>query len=310
MRFFRRSSVKIGLAFGGGGARGLAHIGVLKVLEREGIPIHCIAGTSAGSIVGAMYAQAKSARDVEERVRNFINSGRFRETARRFSGTQRKDMSSQGWLDRALTFVKRQYIVTRAFSQLGLIDRSSLDFAIRSLIDDEDIRDAGMPLAVVATDLWRGEDVVMTRGPIRKAVSASAGIPGTFPPLELDGRCLVDGCVINMVPVHETRDLGADRVIAVDVTRELVRPPAFKNGLEVMFRADEITNYRLNEFHLKAADVILRPKMGDTHWADFGRLDELIRLGEEAAEEKLRDIRRLLHPARKPWFHFFQRKAD
>ena len=310
MGLFRQSSIKIGLALGGGGARGLAHIGVLKVLEREKIPIHCIAGTSAGSLIGAMYAQQQSAWAVEERVRNFFASDRFREMARRFSANQKKDMSSQGWLDRALTFVKRQYIVTRAFRQLGLIDRSSLDFAIRALIDEEDIRDTTIPLAVVATDLWKGEDVVMTRGSIRKAVSASAGIPGTFSPLELEGRCLVDGCVINMVPVHETRDLGADRVIAVDVTRELIRPPAFQNGLEVMFRADEITNYRLNEFHLKTADVIVRPKMGDTHWADFRRLDDLIRLGEEAAEEKLGDIRRLLIPAGRRWFRFFRRKEN
>jgi NTE family protein len=306
---FRRPSGKIGLALGGGGARGLAHIGILRVLEREKIPIHCIAGTSAGSLIGAMYAQLHSARDVEERIRNFFASDRFREMARRFSATQKKDMSNQGWLDRALTFVKRQYIVTRAFRQLGLIDRSYLDFAIRSLIEEQDIRDTSIPLAVVATDLWKGEDMVMTRGSIRKAVSASAGIPGTFPPLEMDGRCLVDGCVINMVPVHETRDLGADKVIAVDVTRELIRPPAFQNGLEVMFRADEITNYRLNEFHLETADVIVRPKMGDTHWADFGRLDELIRLGEEAAEEKLGDIRRLMSPARRRWFRFLRRSG-
>jgi len=302
--------MKVGLALGGGGARGLAHIGVLRVLEREKIPVHCIAGTSAGSILGAMYAQLQSAADVEERIRNFFGSDRFREMTRRFSATQKKDMSRQGWLDRTLTFVKRQYIVTRAFRQLGLIDRSILEFAVRALIDDEDIRDVKIPLAVVATDLWKGEDVVMTRGSLRKAVSASAGIPGTFPPLEMDGRCLVDGCVINMVPVHETRDLGADRVIAVDVTRELVRPPAFQNGLEVMFRADEITNYRLNEFHLMTADVVVRPKMGETHWADFGRLDELIRLGEEAAEEKLADIRGILRSAGRRWFHFFRGKGN
>jgi len=310
MGLFRRSFMKVGLALGGGGARGLAHIGVLRVLEREKIPVHCIAGTSAGSILGAMYAQLQSAADVEDRIRNFFGSDRFREMTRRFSATQKKDMSRQGWLDRTLTFVKRQYIVTRAFRQLGLIDRSILEFAVRALIDDEDIRDVKIPLAVVATDLWKGEDVVMTRGSLRKAVSASAGIPGTFPPLEMDGRCLVDGCVINMVPVHETRDLGADRVIAVDVTRELVRPPAFQNGLEVMFRADEITNYRLNEFHLMTADVVVRPKMGETHWADFGRLDELIRLGEEAAEEKLADIRGILRSAGRRWFHFFRGKGN
>jgi NTE family protein len=280
---------------------------VLKVLEREKIPVYCITGTSAGSIIGAMYAQQLSAADVEERIRNYFTSDRYRDIARRLEATQKKDKSKNSFIDRMFTFVKQQYIVTKAFQDMGLIDRKFLESPIRSLIDDEDIRDTKIPYAAVASDLWRGEDVVMTRGSIRQAVAASASIPGTFPPVEMDGRYLVDGCVINMVPVHEARDLGADRIIAVDVTRELVRPPAFKNGLEIMFRADEITNFRLNEIHLKSADVVVRPKMGDAHWAEFSRLDEFIRLGEEATEEKLNAIRRLQRPAKRRWFSFFVR---
>jgi NTE family protein len=284
----------------------LAHIGVLKVLEREKIPVACVAGTSMGSIVGAMYAQLRSAEAVEERIRNYFASDRYREISRRMAGVKSRADANPGLLDRMVTFMKQTTMVKKAFSELGLLERGILEGVLRSLLDEEDIRDTRIPFAAVATDLWKGEDVVLRRGSIRKAVTASASIPGTFPPVENEGRFLVDGCVINMVPVHETRDLGADKVVAVDVTRELVRPPAFKNGLEVMFRADEITNYRLNEIHLSHADVVIRPKMGNTHWASFELLDDILRRGEAAAEEKLGEIRALSVPPKRRWFRFFR----
>jgi NTE family protein len=303
----RREAPRIGLALGGGGARGLAHIGVLKVLEREKIPVACLAGTSMGSIIGAMYAQLRSAAALEERIRNYFASDRYREIAKRMAGVKSKADANPGLVDRMVTFVKQSTMVKKAFSELGLLDRAILDAALRSLLDEEDIRDTRIPFAAVATDLWKGEDVVLRKGSLRRAVTASATIPGTFPPVEMDGRYLVDGCVIQMVPVHEARSLGADRVVAVDVTRELVRPPAFKNGLEVMFRADEITNFRLNEIHLSAADVVIRPRMGNMHWASFELLDDIVRRGEAAAEEKLGALRDLSAPPGRRWFGFLRR---
>jgi NTE family protein len=254
-----------------------------------------------------MYAQMLSADAVEDRIRSYFASDRYRDIARQLANTRNKAASNPGILDRMFTFVKQTYMVKRAFSELGLLDPKILESALRSVLDDEDIRDTKIPFAAVATDLWKGEDVVLRRGPVRRAVAASASIPGTFPPVELDGRYLVDGCVINMVPCHETRELGADRVVAVDVTRELVRTPSFKNGLEIMFRADEITNFQLNQVHLGCADVVIRPKMGDTHWASFDRFDEIVRKGEEAAEAKLHAVRAILKPMRRRWFWFFRR---
>lgn len=303
----QKEAARIGLALGGGGARGLAHIGVLKVLEREKIPVTCIAGTSMGSIMGAMYAQLRSARAVEERVRNYFSSDRYRDLSRRMAGVKNKDDANTGLLDRMYAFMKQTYMVKRAFSELGLLERGILDSALRSLLDEEDIRDLRIPFSAVATDLWKGEDVPLRKGSIRKSVSASAGIPGTFPPMEQDGRFLVDGAVVQMVPVREARRLGADKVVAVDVTRELVRPPSFKNGLEVMFRADEITNFRLNEAHLAGADLVIRPKMGNIHWASFELLDDIIRRGESAAEDKLGELRALTAPAGRRWFRFLPR---
>jgi NTE family protein len=307
MRWMKTRPPRIGLAFGGGGARGMAHIGVLKVLERERIPVACVAGASAGAIIGAMYCQLRSAEAVEERIRNYFASDRYRQVSKRLSETKGRSASNPGLFDRMTAFLKMTATVKKAFSELGMLDRGILDSALRAVLDDEDIRDAKIPFAAVATDLWKGEDVVMRRGPVRRAVAASASIPGMFTPMEYDGRFLVDGCVINMVPVHEARDLGADKVIAVDVTRELVRPRAFKNGLDIMFRADEITNYRLNEIHLGGADVVVRPAMGDIHWASFDLLDQIIRKGETAAEERLSEIRALLKPARRRWFGFLRR---
>jgi NTE family protein len=306
MGIWKKPPVKIGLALGGGGARGLAHVGVLKVLDRERIPIHCIAGTSAGSIIGAMYAQLQSAADMEDRIRNYFSSERFRDIGRSLASQQRKDKSKNSLIDRMFDFIMQQYIATKAFNDLGLLDRKVLDAAVGALLEEEDIRDMKIKCAVVATDLWKGEEVVLTRGSVRKAVSASASIPGTFPPMVLDGRFLVDGCVIDMVPVREAWGIGADRVIAVDVTRELVRPPAFKNGLEILFRADEITNFHLNEIHLKNADVVVRPKMGNAHWAEFDRMAEFVRHGEAAAEEKLDDILKLVRAPKRRWFSFFK----
>lgn len=290
MAIFRRQRTKVGLALGGGGARGMAHIGVLKVLEREMIPIDFIVGTSAGSIIGAMYAQLVDAGEVEKRVLDYTHGEVFQGLVPNIPSQQNRKESGEGLLDRMVIFLKQQYILTRSFTRMGLLGRKVLDEALEQLLGDGDVRDTRIPFAAVATDVWSGEDVVLREGSLRKAVGASSTVPGTFPPVEWNGWSLIDGGVINMVPVWETFEMGAKVVVAVDVARDLIRPKEFKNGLEIMFRADEITNYRLNNIHLKDADVVIQPQVGEVHWANFTMIEELVKQGEQAAEEKLAEI--------------------
>lgn len=281
----------------------MAHIGVLKVLEREMIPVDFIVGTSTGSIIGAMYAKLVDAGEVEKRVVDYIHGEVFQGLVPNMPNQQDGKESGEGFLDRMVTFLKQQYILTRSFTRMGLSGRKVLDEALEHLLGDGDVRDTRIPFAAVATDVWSGEDVVLREGSLRKAVGASSTVPGTFPPVEWNGWFLIDGGVINMVPVWKTFEMGAKVVVAVDVTRDLIRPKEFKNGLEIMFRADEITNYRLNTIHLKDADVVIRPQVGEVHWANFTMIEELVEQGERAAEEKLVEIRDVIKSYERSKFH-------
>jgi len=300
MTIFKKEIPKVGLALGGGGARGMAHIGVLKVLERENIPINLVVGTSIGSVIGGMYAQLTDAAEVERRVLNYLHGEMFKSLDLHI--LSQKDTKEERFLERMVTFLKHQYILTRSFTRMGLMRRKILDDALKELIGDGDIRDTRIPFAAVTTDIWSGEDIVLREGPLRKAVAASSTIPGTFQPVEWNGYSLIDGGVIDMVPVWETFEAGAKIVIGVDVTRDLVRPKEFKNGLEIMFRADEITNYRLNKIHLRDADIVIRPEVGEAHWADFAMAEEFIARGEKAAEAKVKEIRSVIKSYGKPMF--------
>jgi NTE family protein len=299
---FKRKIPKIGLALGGGGARGLAHIGVLKVLEREKIPINIIAGTSMGSIVGAMYAQLLSAVAVEKLVLDYLRSEVFRRLNLKLSNQKKGKQTEDRFLERMFIYLKYQYVFNRSYTRMSLFNRKILDNALKILLENIDIRDTKIPFAAVATDILSGEDVVLREGPIREAVAASSSIPGMFPPVEWNGFRLIDGGVINIVPVWETLEMGADLVISVDVTRTLVRPKEFRNGLEIMFRADEITNYRLNMIHLKDANVIIQPQVGNAHWANFSMVDKFIMQGKKAAEEKIDEINNMIQSHSESWF--------
>lgn len=302
MAIFKRKIPKIGLALGGGGARGLAHIGVLKVLEREKIPIDIITGTSMGSIVGAMYAQLLSAVAVEKRILDYLRSEVFRKLNLKLSNQKKGKQTEERLLERMFIYLKYQYVFNRSYTRMSLFNRKILDNALKILLQDRDIRDTEIPFAAIATDILSGEDIVLREGPIREAVAASSTIPGMFPPVEWNRFRLIDGGVINIVPVWETLEMGADLVISVDVTRTLVRPKEFRNGLEIMFRADEITNYRLNMIHLKDANVIIQPKVGNAHWANFTMVDKFIRQGKKAAEGKIDEIHNMIRSHSTSWF--------
>ncbi|SFS51471.1 patatin-like phospholipase family protein [Marininema halotolerans] len=250
---------KIGLALGSGGARGLAHIGVLKVLQQAGIPVDYVAGSSIGSLVGVMFAEGL---DLE-------------------------------MMEKLAIHLKRKYWLDLTIPRLGFLTGKKVKELIRLLTKGKHMEELPLPTAVVATDLVKGERVVFRSGPIDVAVRASISIPGIFEPVTVNGRTLVDGGVIDRIPITVVKEMGADIVIAVDVVpkRSSVQIrtvfDVIAQTLSVMER--EILNQKLLD-----ADILIHPDLADISPTAFTRVRECIQRGEEAAVIQIERIKRLI----------------
>ncbi len=251
---------QIGLALSGGVARGSAHVGVLTVLVREGIPIDYVAGTSAGSIVGAAYCAG-------------LDPPELRELS-----------LTMGWRD----------VARFAFSRKGLITFAPMVSFFENLVGDVDIRDLATPLTIVVTDLERGERVLLKEGRLATAVQASSSVPGLAVPVEINGRYYYDGGVMDNLPVDVVQQMGADIVIGVDLMASRYNPSlgaagAALTALELMIR------YSGYSYH--AADCLIVPDIAGYNYHDLSlrKSLEYMAAGEKAAEAALPAIKRLLH---------------
>jgi len=254
------SRTGIGLALGGGFARGFAHLGVLQVLEQKQIPISHIAGTSVGSILGAAYASGAPL----DRIIETCRALRFRDIAR--------------W----------------RVSRLGLASNHRLASLIERVFDSREFEDLRIPLAVVATDLTSGEPVVFTQGNLVDAIRASCAFPGLFEPVEIGTRCLADGGLVAPVPTHAARELGASVVIGVSVGMQDGHRGAPTNIFQVVSRAVNAAQKHQLEIWERYADLVLRPDVQSLAWDDFDRADEAIAAGAAAARRALPRIEKLL----------------
>ena len=284
---------KIGLALGGGAARGLAHLGVLRVFEREGIPIDAIAGTSFGALVGASYAHLRDVERTRERFTAYFQSEAYRRTKFHFLQSRNKE-ENVGFFYNFTNLVRRGLFYGFGATKISMIPMEDFLSGIRSLVDDVRFEDLSIPLVVTALDLGSARPIFISRGPLRPAVSASCAIPGVFPPIEHEGMRLVDGGWVNVVPIGSLAEIGGQITIAVDVAEDLEDTQELRYGLNVLIRTNAITRNRLKEIQLQDADVVIRPPVADIHWADFTRVEETIRRGEEAAEAAVPRIRELL----------------
>ncbi len=244
--------LKIGLALGSGLARGLAHIGVIKVLSRAGIKIDFIAGTSMGSVIAALYASGIKLRMLERLA---------------------QQISRRTWMDFTLP-------------RTGLIAGERLEELLYLLTRRRAFEELPLPLAVVAVDLVAGERVVLRRGSVARAVRASCSIPGIFSPVESGGRLLVDGGVLERVPVSAVREMGADFVIAVDVGY-YVEEYKINNIFDVLSRAFDVMSREICRSRFSNADILVTPDMKDVAPFHFHLVDEVITRGEEAARQVL-----------------------
>lgn len=257
------SRPRVGLALGGGFARGIAHIGVLRVLEQNQIPVDCIAGTSVGALIAAAYATGIPLDRMEHRAATtqFRDFGKWRLSRMGFASNERLER----YLYQISTFTR--------FDQTRI------------------------PLAIAATDLGTGEAVFFTEGEIGPALRASCAYPGLFLPVEHQGRVLVDGFLSAPVPVDAVKRLGADIVIAVYLDSA---PPDEqpKNMLEVVGRSFSILARNAQRDWRRKADVVLEPDVGHFLWDDFSQAKQLIAAGEKAARQALPRLRALLHSPR------------
>lgn len=279
---------KIGLALGGGGVRGLSHIGVLHILEQEGVKINLIVGTSAGSLIGGAYASGQSPREIQTKIDTYLISPEFDDSSLKSIGISFSPAPKTS-LQKAQFYLMNRYYLMRAFFRPSLLPAEDFKSLINYLLPDIDIKDTRIPFYAVATDLITGKEVIISKGSLREAVLASSSVPGAIEPVRQGDKLLADGAIISSVPVRAARELGADIVIAVMVGRDL---PIAKNddvdtATEIIYRAGEITSNRLEEVELAGADVIIRPQVGDLHWADFARSGDLVKKGENACRESL-----------------------
>jgi NTE family protein len=286
--------LRVGLALGGGAARGLAHLGVLKVLEEEGIAIGAIAGTSMGALVGGMYALEPDARAVREKVLAVLFSKDFLRIKVEYMKALREVKESSVFRTLA-NYVRRTIFHNVVLNRQSFLPADRYARYLAAFVGGRLIDETLIPYAAVATDIRSGDEVVITRGPMNTAIGASCAIPGILPPVVVDGLLLIDGGWVDQVPVGPVSALGADLVIAVEIGVDNEDADGLlRNGLEMVIRANAITRTALCRLQLSRADFVIRPATESIVWADFKRAGEAIACGEAAARAAIPGIRAAL----------------
>ncbi len=283
---------KFGLALGGGGARGLAHVGVLKVLDTEKIKINSITGCSMGAIVGGLYAYFGNAKQVEDFILQAINNPEF-EKFSLYALNNNNIEPDKNYFEKFFDYIGSRLIAIKSLESTSYFDE---DFTNRTFnfIPDAQIQNLKINFSAITTDLISGEEINLTKGSLRDVLRASSAIPGIFPPVKFDNYLLVDGSISESVPVSKVKEIGADKVLAVDVTRQLKITGTPKNIFEILYRTEDITSYHLSLERLKEADLIIRPQVKNLTWADFNSVQDIIKKGEIATEEMIPEIKKMI----------------
>lgn len=250
---------KIALALGGGAARGLANVGILKVLERERIPIDLIVGSSIGGLIGVSYALGVPIYQMEQ-------------TALKLSMKTLADF---------------------ALSRTSLMKGKKLEKIIEGLTDKKGFKDARIPIAITTTDIETGEELVHTKGHLQKIIQASCSWPGIFPPVLIEGRKLGDGGIRNSIPVKIAKHLGATHVIAVDIGFA-VKKGKIDNLFQMFIQSIQILGEELDSYQSMQADVVIKPKLHNIDQFAFHRAKQALEDGIEAAEKAIPLIKKKL----------------
>jgi len=260
--------IKIGLALGGGAARGFAHIGVIKMLEAQGIYPDVVVGTSAGSVVGALYAAGNTGFQLQKMA---------------------MEMDEAQISDWALPLFRKS---------TGVLKGEALQAYINKLVNNQPMEKLKIPFGAVAADLKDGKPILFQRGNTGMAVRASSAVPGVFQPVTISGHTYVDGGLVAPVPVRFARDMGADFVIAVNISTQ-ADVQATVSSLDVIMQTFSIMGQRINEYELRDADIVITPPLGKMASNDFNGRNQAVLAGEQAAAQVMAQIKQKLEAKRR-----------
>ncbi len=286
------------VALGGGGARGIAHLGVMQIIGESGVQTEQIVGVSMGSLVGAMCAVEPDIQRVQAKAIELLHSPIFKQRCAKVFGAAppKTEETWEGyfaWYERLKKAINTHRTFARATNGPSLMSDNVLNEAIDYLLPDIDLTELPTRLSIVAVDLLSGHRIVLEKGSLRRAVRASTSIAGFFPPIEWDGMLLCDIGTVNSIPVTIARSYASDLTIAVDVGQEHTAITQCKTAFEVLMRMEDIGERLMRRHVSKEADVIVRPNVGEISWFDFDHPEKLIAAGREAARKALKPLRKM-----------------
>jgi len=282
------------LALGGGGGRGLAHLGVLEVLEEHNLQPSAIVGTSIGALFGAMYAHTPHAERIRNRVVRFLDSDKFsRLNIPLIEGVVMEDAT---WLSRLAAAARQSILYTRAATDIAVADINSVIEMVEELCTAEDFTDLKIPMHVTSVQFPTGECHLISKGDLSRAIAASMAVPGVFDPVEIDGGHFVDGALASEVPAKEAKMVTSmgQVVVAVNVGS---RPDPMNEPTHLIGMIDWATQVKslyLRQYEKMHADVLIEPLVGFTQWHDFSNPEQEIERGRDAALEKMPQLLKLL----------------
>lgn len=299
---------KIGLVLSGGGAKGLAHIGVLKVLEEEGIEIDYIAGTSMGAIIGGLYASGYTASELDSIFGSVDADALVRDYIPRISKSFYEKRNDEIYA-LTLPFEKFKIGVPRAFSK-GMYNYNLLSRLLAHVRHERDFNKLEIPFLCIATDMETGEMVVLRKGSLPQAILASGAFPSLYSPVEIDGRLLVDGGVVNNYPIEELRGMGADIVIGVDVQDGLKKRDDIQSAPDLLLQISNFSMYHNMEEKKADTDIYIKPNISGYSVVSFEEGTNIIKRGVEAAKQEISKLELLKNNGGEPIKHYVPKFTD